>query len=106
MGQEGVINLEWEGKIGPATIVGAVGSLGVLVAIGVTWGTTKGDIASAVKEAQEAKATTTEMNRHAIKRDEQVAAQAERLGKIETSITFIVPALARIESKLDTASAK
>ncbi len=34
------------------------------------------------------------------------AAQAERLGKIETSITFIVPALARIESKLDTAAAK
>ena len=93
------MNFQWDPKIGPATVVGTVGSLGVLVAVGVAWGS----LTAKVDSVTEVKATIEQMNRHAVNRDQKVAEQAERVGKIETSVGFIIPALARIEAKLDSA---
>ena len=95
------MNLEWDGKIGPAAIIGGLGSLGVLVTIGIAWGSMNGKIDSAAVRADEAKTAAQEVSKSSSFRDQRIAMQAERLGKIETSIQFIVPALQRIESKLD-----
>lgn len=95
------MNLQWDPKIGTAAVVGVIGSLSVLVMVGVTWGsmTSKIDIAAVI--AAEAKTAALEVSRSGALRDIRVSEQSERLGKIETSITFIVPSLARIEAKLD-----
>ena len=95
------MQLEWDGKIGPASIVGIVGSLSVLVTLGIVWGKTTTKLEAVETRAIEAHTTITEVAKEASKRDQRVAAQAERLGKIETSIQFVVPALQRIEAKLD-----
>lgn len=43
------MKLEWDGKVGPAAVIGMFGSLSVLVAIGISWGstTTRVDLAAA-----------------------------------------------------------
>ena len=93
------MNFQWDPKIGPASIIGVVGSLGILVTVGIAWGS----LSVRVDSINEIKASVEQMNRHAVNRDQKVAEQAERVGKIETSVGFIVPALARIEAKLDSA---
>ena len=93
------MDLQWDPKIGPATIVGLLGSFGILIAGGIAWGS----LTAKVESVSEVKATVEQMNRHAVNRDQKVAEQAERIGKIETSVGFIVPALTRIEAKLDSA---
>ena len=88
------MDLRWNGEIGPASIVGVVGSLSVLISIGILWGafTTKIDTTTAV---------VAEVVKQSATRDDHIAAQSERLGRVETSVGFIVPTLQRIESKLD-----
>ncbi len=95
------MQLEWDGKVGPASIVSLVGALAVLVSIGIVWGTATTRLDATAIKAEEAKAAAVKVAEDSGKRDQRVAAQAERLGKIETSVGFIVPALQRIESKLD-----
>lgn len=93
--------MRWNGEVGPAAVIGVLGSLSVLVSVGVVWGSTTSRIDAAATKAAEAKTAVEEVNRESVKRDQRAGLQNERLGKIETSIQFIVPALQRIESKLD-----
>lgn len=95
------MQLQWEGKIGPAAVISAVGFLGVLVSIGIAWGSLKGDVVASANMAHEAKTAAKEVADTASKRDQRISQQAERLGKIETSVGFIVPALQRIETKIE-----
>lgn len=95
------MNLKWDAKVGPATIATIISGLLVLGGLGVTWGSTVSKIETATSLASEAKAAAKEVADGSVHRDQRIAMQAERLGKIETSIQFIVPALQRIESKLD-----
>lgn len=94
--------MKWNGEIGPAAIIATVGSLGVLVTIGIAWGSMTSKIDQAAVHAVEAKTAAIDLTKDSGKRDSRISMQAERLGKIETSIQFIVPALQRIETKLDT----
>lgn len=88
------MDLKWNGEIGPATIVGIVGSLSVLVTLGIVYGKMDSKLDTAATTATEAK-TAALMNQH------DTSSQAERLGKVETAVTFIVPTLQRIEAKLE-----
>ena len=97
------MKLEWDGKVGPASIIGVVGSLSVLVTLGVVWGQTTAKLDTVAAKAADAHEATVEIAKDSTKRDQRVAAQSERLGKIETSVQFIVPTLQRIEAKLDSA---
>ena len=96
------MRLEWEPKVGPAAIVGLAGSLGILVTLGIAWGS----LSTKVDNVYEVKTTVEQMNRHAVNRDAKVAEQAERIGKIETSVGFIMPTLQRIETKLEAVSSR
>jgi len=87
------MNIEWDPKIGLATVVGAVGTLAILTSIGITWG-------SVTSKLEAAQAAVVEINKASSKRDDHLAQQAERLGKVETSVSFIVPTLQRIEASL------
>ena len=91
------MQLQWEGKVGPSAVIGAIGSLGVLVTVGIAWGS----LSTKVDGALEIRATVEQMNKHAVARDAKVGEQAERIGKIETAVGFIVPTLQRIETKLE-----
>jgi len=95
------MKLEWDGHVGPATIVSVLGSLGVLVMMGMAWSSQAAKTDAAALIASEARTAAKEVADQSARRDIRVSAQAERLGKIETSVSFIVPALQRIESKLD-----
>lgn len=97
------MQLEWDGKIGPAAIIGVVGSLSVLVSIGIAWGSMTGKIDAAGVHADDAKIAVKHLTETSEQRDRRISIQAERLGKIETAVQFIVPALQRIEQKLDAA---
>ena len=93
--------MKWDGTIGPASIISMIGALSVLVTLGIVWGTTTAKIDAAALKAEQVHQTTLELAKGGQVRDHRVSDQAERLGKIETSVQFIIPALQRIESKLD-----
>ena len=91
------MDLKWNGEIGPASIIGIVGSLSVLVTLGVIYGRMDSKLDTASSTALEAK-TATLINQ------KTTTDQAERLGRVETAVTFIVPTLQRIEARLEKPS--
>ncbi len=88
------VPLQWDSKIGPAFIMGLVGSLGTIATIGVMWGKNQTQI-------ENVQAAVVSINREGGRRDAHMQSQESRLSKVETSVNFIVPAIQRIESKLD-----
>jgi hypothetical protein len=98
--------VEWDNKVGPASIVGIVQLVAIIAGLGAMYGALSGKLDAAATNAIEAKTATTQtadkIAHESLRRDEKIASQAERIGKIETSIQFVVPALQRIESKLDS----
>ena len=91
------MDLKWNGEVGPAAIIGFVGSLSVLVTLGIVYGKMDSKLDTAANNAAEAKTAVTlnQLN---------TSSQAERLGKVETAVTFIVPTLQRIEARLERPS--
>ena len=85
--------IQWDGTFGPAALIGLLGSLSVLVSLGVMWGTM-----TAKQEAFQS--TLSSLERTGRARDTHVTAQAERLGKVETSVSYISSAISRIESAI------
>lgn len=85
------MNLQWEPKIGPAIIITLTGSLSVLITIGVIYGISITKLENALIKAENAEKSVSLIKEHA-------SFQNERLGKIETSIQFIIPAIQRIEA--------
>lgn len=100
------MNLQWDPKVGPAAIIGMIGSLTALIAIGIAWGTTTTRLDMVITTANDAKLAATEIKHESDKRDSRIASQAERLAKIESAVTFIVPTLQEIGRKLDNIAAK
>jgi uncharacterized protein HemX len=96
---------EWDNKIGTASVLGAVQIIAIIAGLGAMYGALSGKLDAAATNAIEAKTATTQtadkINRESARRDEKIASQAERIGKIETSIQFVVPAIQRIEAKID-----
>lgn len=88
------MDLKWNGEIGPASIIGVVGSLSVLVSIGIVYGRMDTKLDNTTTVAVEAKAS-------ALMSQKAESDQSERLGRVETAVTFIVPTLQRIEAKLE-----
>ncbi len=95
--------MKWNNEIGWATVVGIFSFLGVLVAVGIAWGSLQGDVKASTSAAAEAKATIAEQTKHAILRDKTINEHSVTLGEIKTTLGYIGPAMQRIESKLDTA---
>lgn len=85
------MNLQWEPKIGPAIVITLTGSLSVLITIGVIYGISITKLENALIKAENAEKSVSLIKEHA-------SLQNERLGKIETSIQFIIPAIQRIEA--------
>lgn len=95
---------QWENKIGWATITGIVQLMLIIAGGGVLWGvvTTKLDVTttntldlkSNFIQAQK------EQQKEAAKRDDKLAAQNDRITKIETSVGFIGQTVSRIEAAL------
>ena len=92
--------VQWETKVGPAALIGVVQLIGMILGVGVLYGTFTGQIQNLAINATKAEAAINTAEKEARKRDDKLATQSERLGKIETSVQFIVPAIQRIESLL------
>jgi ABC-type transporter Mla subunit MlaD len=56
------MKLEWDAKIGPASIIGLIGSLTILVSLGVVWGTTTAKIDNTGATVQELKQVVSKSN--------------------------------------------
>ena len=95
------MNFQWDPKVGPAAIIGIIMGLGTLVTVGIAWGSLKSDVQTSVVMATDAKNAARQIAERTSSRDTKVAEQSERIGRIETAVTFMVPALQRIEQKLD-----
>lgn len=91
------MDLKWNGEIGPAAIIGFIGSLSVLVTVGMLYGKMDSKLDTTASTAAEAKVAITVAQ-------QQASSQAERLGRVETAVNFIVPTLQRIEAKLEPPS--
>ena len=86
-----------------AAVIALGGSLTVLVSIGIAWGSMNGKIDAAAIKADAAKTAAEEVSKTSARRDQRVNDQASDISGIKASLTFIVPALQRIEAKLDAA---
>ena len=85
--------IQWDGTIGPASVIGLVGTISVIVSMGVMWGSTT----TKLESTQASVHTLSQSSAH---KDGLIAAQGERLGRVETSVGFIVPAIQRIEAAI------
>lgn len=94
------MQLEWEGKVGPAAVVSAFGFTGVLISLGVMWGSMQGDVKSAQTLAQEAKLSAITIKEANARRDERIATLSERLTRIETTLGYVAQTLERIETTI------
>lgn len=95
------MNVQFDPKIGWASIIGLGGFLATLVTIGVMWGQQTADTKAAALAASKAETAVVEISKQSAQRDKIVAEHSVSLAKIETNLTYISPALVRIESKLD-----
>lgn len=91
------MQLQWNGQVGPATIVSLVGSLGVLVALGIAWGTitTKQENSGTKLDGIQSK-----VDQH----DKTISSITAHVVKAETQLNMVLPTLQRIEQKLDNAA--
>lgn len=96
------MRLKWNGSYGPAAVIGLGGVVATIVSVGIAWGALNGKVDAAALRAAEAKTAAEELVKAALWRDKRIAEQAERTSKIETAVQFIVPAIQRIEAKLDS----
>jgi len=94
------MQIEWDNKIGPATIVGLISIVSTIFGVGVLYASLKDDVKAASNNAAEAKVAVIETQKESSSRDIKISTQGERLSKIETSVSFIVPALQRIETAI------
>lgn len=94
------MRLEFDTKVGPATFVGILSILSTFIGIGVLYGTISGQVGAASTNAVEAKTAVVNVERESKKRDAKIAEQSERIGRIETSVQFLVPAIQRIEAAI------
>ena len=90
--------VQWDMKIGPASIIGVIQIIGMIAGLGVLYGTMSGQITTAATNAIEAKAAIKDAEKKSEKRDEKVATQSEKIGKIETAVQYMGVQLQRIES--------
>ena len=88
------MNMQWDAKIGPASIIGILGFAGTIASI---WFGLKADVSTALQNSTEARRVAHSLSQKA---DDH----GIRLGKLETANDFVVPALQRIEQKLDRAT--
>lgn len=96
------MNIQWEPKIGVAAVISFVGALSMLVSLGVVWGKTATKIDNLATKVDESTQSIDQIQKEAKTRDDKISGLSERTGRIENALTFMVPALTRIESKLDT----
>lgn len=97
------MNIQWDPKIGPATIVSIGGALAILVTIGAAWGTltTKLDHVLHISTKTDDKVLAVQKANH--KQDEKIAAQSSQISGMQATINFLVPTLQRIEQRLESA---
>ena len=91
------MKVEWTSQIGPASVLAIVQIVAVAVGGVAAWV----NLSNKVDYTSATLVTTAKESRA---RDKTVAEHTERLGKIDTSLGFIVPSIQRIESKLDRTS--
>ena len=94
------LRVEWDTKVGPATVVGVISIISTFIGVGVLYGTISGQVGAASTNAIEAKTAVINVEKESKKRDAKIAEQSERVGRIETSMQFVVPAIQRIEAAL------
>jgi hypothetical protein len=87
------MKLEWDPKIGPATITAFGGTLAVLVTLGIVWGTTTTKLDTVIQDNKETKAVVAAQDR-------RVANQATKISAMESTLTFIIPTIQRIEAAI------
>ena len=92
------MNLEWDGKVGPASIIGVLGFAGTIATI---WFGLKADVSTALNNSTEAKAALTRVYEKSAERDKIIGDHSVSLGQIQTQLGYMTPALQRIEQKLD-----
>ena len=90
--------IEWDPKVGPASLIGLIGFAATLISLGVIWGSATTKLDAAAAAATDAKTVATDAKNTA-------GQQESRIGKIETAVGFIVPTINRIEAKLDRGAA-
>ena len=93
------MNVEWDGKVGPASIIGV---LGFAATIATVWFGLKADVTTALSNSTEAKQAIAHVAEKSNERDKIIGDHSVSLGQIQTSLGYMGPALQRIEQKLDT----
>lgn len=91
--------VQWEGKIGPATVIGLAQLLLILIGGLVT-------VSQMQNGIENSKLAVSELKNVVSSIQASQAINAERVGKLETSIGFIASSVQRLESKVDERKGK
>jgi hypothetical protein len=96
------MQIQWDTKVGPASIISLLGALGMLVTIGVMWGQQTTNTTAAITAAAEAKTAVLDQAKKSEQRDRIIGEHSIALGQIQTQLGYVSPALQRIEAKIDS----
>lgn len=103
------MNIQWEGKVGPAAIIGVLGMIvqaGVVVWVGATIYTKTVDKIEAqggkIEEVAKGSDTRFQTVYTSLAKTRDAQQQADqRLGRVETAMSYISAQVQRVEAKLD-----
>jgi len=87
--------VSWEWKFGPASLLATAQFLVLVVGVGIVWG-------KADSEREAAHLTVTELKAIVSGLSAAQASANERVTKVETKVDLMLPAIQRIEARIET----
>lgn len=94
------MQIEWDPKVGPATVAALGGTLVVIVSIGVMWGTVTTKLDTVIEGWKKSDREIAVTKDTVQKQDDKIASQAERIKGVESTLTVLVPTIQRIEAAI------
>ena len=96
------MKLEWEGKVGPASILAVFQIIGLAVGGAIVWTQLSDKVSDTSTKVEHVQATASELRTALAASQTDRAAQSERLGRVEVAMTFLSDSIKRFSNKFDT----
>ena len=95
------MKIEWEGKLGPAFLTGISQIIVMLVGGAIVWTQLQDKVEITSKNVESVRTAVGNLKTSLAASQTDRAAQSERLGRVETAISYISGQIQRVEARFD-----
>ena len=83
------MQFEWDGKVGPASIICLAQMVGIFIGGAVVWTQLSDKVSNTSEKLDSVRTTVSALRTDLKSSQDERAQQSERLGRVETAVTFI-----------------